>query len=331
MVMINFDCNNLIICLYPRGSGGNFLVNCLSLSNDVIITDIRTYELQLQNKLDPEKKFLLLQNQIKKTSDKKWNDFNLDDVSIWNSQPEDIDYLKLDEYILKLNKSESLRELTHDKKCFSILPHYQSTYFKLKHLWKNSKSIIFDNSLLFILIRNCERDFSTYLWLRLQEKYPEQMEILCPTLEDWKYLPNNILKDLKNMNIQKIKLDHEQLSFNSIWKKVREDHWPKDYPKTIKEFINYDENLKSSIISSFNNLSGYYFNDLEDYPKKMLKTCDHVWDTNWFFCKEQVLKNIKEIYSKFNISNYNQQYISNLYDYWIEKNESITLFSREKI
>ena len=326
--MINFNTNKLILGLYPMGSGGKFLTNCLSLSDDVLIADKFFSECQLSGKLTPKDKFLLLKNEIRKTNDDKWVDFNLDEISFWKVFPEDLDYKNTDQYISELNSNDFLNQvIKNDDKYFFLLPHYYSACVKLKNLWKNSKSIVFKNSSLFVLIRNCHREFSMYLWVTMREKHLEHMNLMSPY---WRSLPRHILEELKGIDIDKMKLEYEKFTFESIWSKLRKDNWPKTHPLTVKEYIDYDSNLKEEIEDTFNNCncSEYYFSQLENYPDELITDSDYVWDTNWFFEKEKTLYNISQIYKSLNISDYNQEYISILYDEWIEKNETITLNSR---
>ena len=133
--MINFDTDRLILGLYPMGAGGKFLTNCLSLSSDVLLLD---KELALKQ-LSCDDKFNLINSMISETTDTKWEDFYLDEISFWQTYPEDVDNKSRTQYISELNQNNFLKEISGGKKYFFILPHYYSTYSKLKDLWKNSK------------------------------------------------------------------------------------------------------------------------------------------------------------------------------------------------
>ena len=319
---MNFDTDKLIIGLYPMGSGGKFLTNCLSLSSDVLLLDKELSSKQLSC----DHKFNLINNMILKTPNTQWEDFYLDEISFWQTYPEDLDYKSKDQYILELNQNNFLKKISGGRKYFFILPHYYSTYSKLKDLWKNSKTIVFKNSALFVLIRNCHREFSMYLWVKIREKYPEHMDLTSPY---WRSLPKHILEELRTIDINGMKLYHKnRFSFESVWNSLREDHWPEIPPLSIKQFICYNNNLREDIISTFNNHQDIYFSELENYSDELITDSDFIWDTNWFFDKEITIDNIEKLYAQLNLSNYNEEYISTLYDNWILKNDSITLNSR---
>jgi hypothetical protein len=324
--MINFNTDKLILGLYPMGAGGKFLTNCLSISEDVLIGDRGFSELQLSGKLEPKDKFNLLRNTIRKTSDDQWEDFYLDEISFWEVYPEDLDHKSVEEHISELNQNYFLEKVTRSNdKYFFLLPHYRSSYVKLKKLWKNSKSIVFKNSSLFVLLRNCHREFSMYLWVIMREHHLEHMNLMTPY---WRSLPIHILEELKTIDIDKMRSEYKKFTFESIWSNLRKNNWPENPPITIKEYIGYDINLRKEVENAFNNYSGCYFSELENYPDELINDSDYVWDTNWFFDKELTLYKIGELYKSLNISDYNEDRVSTLYGDWIEKNNSITLNSR---
>lgn len=324
--MINFDTDKLIIGLYPQGAGGRFVAHCLSLSNDVLLGDAVCSELQLSDKLNVDDKFNLLTKNIEKT-DNLWRDWYLDDVSFWKSFPEDVDYKNIDEYISELSQNNLLERVTHNNdKYFFLLPHYHSAYVKLKDLWKNSKSIVFKNSSLFVLIRNFHRDFSQYLWATMIRKHPNHVKLIA---SNWRSLPTFILEELKDLDIGKMKQEYyEQFPFESIWSKLKKSNWPEIPPLSILEYISYDKVLRTDIEETFNNFSECYYSELENYPKELINNSNYIWDTNWFFEKELTLYNIRELYNSLDISDYNEKYISKLYDNWLQKNDTITINSR---
>ena len=110
--MINFDTDRLILGLYPMGAGGKFLTNCLSLSSDVLLLD---KELALKQ-LSCDDKFNLINSMISETTDTKWEDFYLDEISFWQTYPEDVDNKSRTQYISELNQNNFLKEISGGKK-----------------------------------------------------------------------------------------------------------------------------------------------------------------------------------------------------------------------
>lgn len=325
---MNFNCDNLIIILYPMGAGGKFLANCLGLSSDVVLMDEKYLDMQLNGNLDIDKKISLISEKIKTTSNYKWEEFKLDSTSFLGSLPEKIDFAPK-EYIEELRKNKILIKLTGEhKKYFFILPHHYPTFLKQKKIWPNSKSIIFKNSLLFTLIRNCHQSFGQYVWNKLREQYFEDMDLIGPNENNWRMLPKKIHIHLKEILKTDIREEYQKKTFNYIWSKIREDKWPKNPPKSISEYLKYDICLREEIERTFNLNQNYSFHDFENYDSEILEMSDFLWDTNWYFCKSKTILNIKKLYDFLKISDYNEDYISQLYDLWISKNNEITINSR---
>ena len=73
---INFNTDNLIICCYPSGAGGKFLINCLGLSDDAVFQSHILAEKQLNLNFSQFNKMEYLDTELKKITS-NWNDLNL--------------------------------------------------------------------------------------------------------------------------------------------------------------------------------------------------------------------------------------------------------------
>lgn len=82
---------------------------------------------------------------------------------------------------------------------------------------------------------------------------------------------------------------------------------------TLKEYINFSTNSKEKIEKKFNEKK--LTNDSSNYLNNRF-LCN--WNVNWFFSKDDVLKNIKRIYWILGLDGYNEDIIGNYYDYWID-------------
>lgn len=51
--------------------------------------------------------------------------------------------------------------------------------------------------------------------------------------------------------------------------------------------------------------------------EETFKNYDYIWDSSWYFSKEITIKKIEELYNKFQISGFNENFISKYYDVWI--------------
>jgi len=73
---INFSTKNLIIFLYPAGTGGKFLINCCGLSKHAVLQDKDLAESDLNGNLLSIDKFSILKQRLAKVKN-KWTDLDL--------------------------------------------------------------------------------------------------------------------------------------------------------------------------------------------------------------------------------------------------------------
>lgn len=81
---------------------------------------------------------------------------------------------------------------------------------------------------------------------------------------------------------------------------------------TLGEYINSPVEIKEKIKEKFN--EKHLTNDSINYLNNRF-LCN--WDVNWFFSKDDVLKNIERIYWILGLDGYNKEIIESYYDYWI--------------
>lgn len=76
--MINQEYNKIIILCYPAGAGGNFLINCLSLTDQCVLRDAKLAEQQLSTGFSVQEKLNYFRNQLKLSLiNQRWQDLNL--------------------------------------------------------------------------------------------------------------------------------------------------------------------------------------------------------------------------------------------------------------
>ena len=69
---------NITILCYPSNAGGNFLINCLSLSDQCVFRDAQLVNKQLQGKFNYYDKIQYLHDQLNiSQQNNKWNDLSL--------------------------------------------------------------------------------------------------------------------------------------------------------------------------------------------------------------------------------------------------------------
>lgn len=72
-----------VVIAYEKGSGGNFLANCLSLSNGAVFRSLKLCKQQLHGKFDSTEKLNYLLRELSKiNSDNSWKDLGLGDPTV---------------------------------------------------------------------------------------------------------------------------------------------------------------------------------------------------------------------------------------------------------
>jgi hypothetical protein len=95
------------------------------------------------------------------------------------------------------------------------------------------------------------------------------------------------------------------------WKMLRGPDWPLKSPK----FDNMDilpKLVENDIVTIFKNITT--FKQEGHYSNQIL-----YWNTDLFFSKSNTIKEIQKLYQLLNLSNFNESYISEYYDSWIDK------------
>lgn len=128
--MVNFNTTNVVIAYYPRQSGGKFLLNCLGLSNQMVLQDHTIAQKQLDNKLTQQDIFDLLIGRTRnsKNVDKFWGDLDLGCGKLFGT--DSLDYNSFHPIIDQLSKSNFL---------FPVIIHNFNLLTELCKIWPNAK------------------------------------------------------------------------------------------------------------------------------------------------------------------------------------------------
>lgn len=301
--MTNFDCDKIIILHYEMGSGGRFLANSLGLSNQCTFTNSALSQMQLDGKFDTHKKIKYLTLSLKSTKN-KWKDLNLFDKE-WTGIDYNIHFDLDENQLIEFRYNDIFSKLTEEnEKILFLNTHSDGELSILLKVWKNAKVISFKNTKLFLLVRRFKSDYDLFskIWNLISDKnWPD-----APYSKYQFYnMPNEIVKDvgdnLKNSN------------FIETLKKELNNNLHRDIliPKSFNEYkkLSYEEKEI---------LKKVYVN--EDF---VTKNSFFVWDTNWYFEETQCLKNLKVLYDKLNLKDYNENYLNMYYNNWITKLDDI--------
>jgi hypothetical protein len=138
--MIDRGYNKIIILCYPRGSGGNFLINCLSLTDQCVFRDSLLAEKQLTSGFVTADKLNYLHTQLNTSViNKKWNDLGLGCANLFGVPNE----FYLTEYpeIIQKQFNYVINDLIKSEKYLFLVAHsiqQLDAYFKF---WSNAKVI----------------------------------------------------------------------------------------------------------------------------------------------------------------------------------------------
>jgi hypothetical protein len=113
-----------------------------------------------------------------------------------------------------------------------------------------------------------------------------------------------------------------------IWEKIKGQDWPLTPPNTIDELEALPIKIKNEFESSFGDLYSDYYKelivprqnqiDLNNFKEKF-KHKIITWDANWYFSSTKTIKEIKNLYDKLNLSNFNADAITLYYELWCKK------------
>ena len=330
----------VIVRYYGGGSGGEFLKNCLSLSNSVVMTHHVLAELQLTGKLDYDKKVNFLNSIISSNPLAVWNDLKLYDGNLIST-----DFAKFGKISpIEWNDSkinEILDRLTNkEEKYFFIKIHTYESLNNVLKAFPNAKIIDFINEGLFRAIRNCNYNNSFFSFLfRVITTDPK----ICPNIyEKWKNLEvfpelskrslifivhKDFAKLLANKTLmESLKKEYHEQLIETKWNIASNNKWP-SCPKYIREYMKFDSELREKIQNTLDlNHSNFELNDISKFMNKHSDKIIYTWDTNWYFSLEDTLKGFKELYELLGLDNYDETSLSLVYNSWIDKIDEMKKF-----
>lgn len=277
-IYINKNYEKIIVVAYEYSSGGNFIVNCLSFSDDICSTfeNIEQKEQYVYNSLD--------------SLNLHWTDFSIN------------------------NKLPPIKNNTEDEeKYFFILSHLaekSEIQYHLKHL-KNCKIIYFINSNLFCELRRCVHDYNSFNF----SKYTELDDI---NMQDYFKMNDEEQKELKNKFNPKQAYSYCDIKYKKeiyVWD-VNNFLSEKDFLDGIKQLYigfdlsGYDEELLIRVYK-------YWINHLSKLSTKKVSKKYFYWDpsvSNFYIDEHDDDIKIEIFYQNFNFNHINKDPIIFLTD-----------------
>lgn len=270
----------IIIAHYPRFTGGKFLLNCLGLSHKVTLQDYRCLLLQLNNRLNPEQKCNLLIKKLNYASNNlKWNDLGLGCYKLFGLE-NSVDY----DHVFE-NNSNILSPLLSQASLAGIkLPLVSSgldlLYSQLR-VWPNAKIIKLINYTRFV---------------------------------------NTFRK-----NYQPVSFDQERHQISPIvhyWNAIKGIDWPVEPPKTYFDYDQLPDFIKLELTQMFDSEIFSYI-DHECAHNQLLNRRNValdsalIWNVDSIFNYTQFIKELKNLYSKLELTDFNENLIYNYYHSYI--------------
>ena len=143
---INFDTDNIILCVYPRNGGGKFLKNCLGLNDNVVFQDSVLAERQLAGKFDVNDKLQYLLQRLDQVNPDRWDDLDLGCTQLFGfGERHYIDG--------RVDFKQTIETLSHSELKFILGVHHPYNLNPILDVWKNATLIVFTNTKNFRRLR----------------------------------------------------------------------------------------------------------------------------------------------------------------------------------
>ena len=184
--------DNIIVVRYPSNAGGKFLINCLGLSELVVLQDNQLAQLQVNALLSPAEKFSIILDKLNEVTD-TWYDLNLGCSQLF-----------VENYFGKVTEIDPVIKLVIDNKLFvCVVAHNDRIFQNILTTWPNAKIIYFTNYNLFIdtyrsfaSVRYKNLALLSQVWsMEKKQDWPELPPASIRALKSW---PEHVVNDLYN-------------------------------------------------------------------------------------------------------------------------------------
>jgi hypothetical protein len=293
MVDIDFDSRNVIVIVYPIGSGGKTLANCLSFAdNCLLFFDVNK---SFQTVTTQKDKFDLIMDRLSNVND-YWNDLALYNAYNAYSDNKSFQYIEELRKLIgsNLDKVFKLSDLYHwnqveaecsvGNKKFLICCHSIEEAYFYKKVWKNAQIVYFEKTFKFI------KKYRNNHIARTKDK--ETHGILKKILPVWREY-----KAIKGTNWPAFPLYKEQ------WDSM---------PYSV---INEINNITPGLVQRIKNCL-----IISEFYKELKYSNDcFFWDTESFLNKKAFLANIAALYTLLGLVPADPVLLEQYYTAWLGK------------
>ena len=195
--MIDRYYDKIIILCYPAGAGGNFLINCLSLSDQCVLRDAVLASQQITSGTSTEEKIKYFQNCLNKSlSDQTWQDLNLGCSNLFGVN-HNIYFFEYPEIIQK-KFNYVIKQLIDQKKYLFIVAHTTQSLNAYLKFWHQARVIFLTDYHDFINRRNyaptLDVENLTHYWSMIKGESWPNFPPLC--YKEFLQLPETIQQEL---------------------------------------------------------------------------------------------------------------------------------------
>jgi hypothetical protein len=194
--------NKIIIVCYPAGAGGNFLINCLSLTSQCVLRDAVLAEQQLTSGFDTIKKLKYFNDKLEiAKKNNQWNDLDLGCSNLFGF--DNLMYLTEYPEVFEKKFNFVISQLIKQDKYLFIVAHTMQMLEAYQKFWTNAQVIFFTEYRNFIQQRgynqstlNLEKNIYQYWSTVKGQDWPAMPPL---TRSDFLKLPSTIQCDLKEI------------------------------------------------------------------------------------------------------------------------------------
>jgi len=294
MKEVNFSTDQIVLLCYPGYAGGNFVINCLSLSN--IVNSYSTDNEYVINNNKNE----LLDNWItsisKQSLAEEWVDFlaekdstssatkntygilsPISTVSIDTMSPE-----IFPSYLFGAELNKLSNDHTHK---FIVGLHHQIQVDKVLKFWPNAKVIIFDSYRKFLKFRKRDCIFTIILQPHWTDIRGENWPIVAPfDLDDFLTYPSNVQSEVSE-------------KFPEFFYKLTE---------VTRGRLGYYDDYDQTVEKYRSNNSVIFFN------------------TDTLLSNDTAILQLTQLYQQLELTDFNEQTITLFYNTWFNKIKEIS-------
>ena len=145
--MLDNQSDKVILVCYPMGAGGNFLINCLGLSDSCVFSHSDLAKKQLLEQFDFDSKMDYLMTRLDQCQQKGyWDDLGLGFAELLGFPANNSAFSNVNfKHIVEKYIHPVMDEIFRSKKYFFLACHDTFSIRQYKIFWPNAKLIIFDN------------------------------------------------------------------------------------------------------------------------------------------------------------------------------------------